>query len=465
MKPGLMTLGSETGAVGGADSIAAGTRRLPPLTAAQWLICAVAGLGFAFDLYETLMTALIVEPVLTTLGHLKAGTSEFNLWVGLFFFVPTVAGGTFGLCGGYLTDLFGRRRVLVWSILVYGLSACAASFATSLPALLVLRCTTLIGVCVEAVAAIAWLAELFPMAKQREVILGCTQGCYALGGLMVSGAYYLAVTYGDRLPAILRSHEAWRYTLLSGLIPAIPLMIIRPFLPESPIWRVKKRAGTLKRPSIAELFQPRLRKTTLLVTLTMACTLAVPYGALQHTPRIVPGLVDKVHLSPQKVQQDVSAVFFVQESGSIAGRVVFALLVAYVATRRRLLRIFLGPALLVFPFLFFLLPAHGLVAFTFGVFCAQVLFNGLHSFWGNYLPTLYPTHLRGTGESFAMNIGGRVIAVSAALLTTQLSNVMPGASAAIRLAHSAGATGLLVLAIALLISRWLPEPQSSQLPE
>ncbi len=43
---------------------------------------------------------------------------------------------------------------------------------------------------------------------------------------------------------------------MSGVIPAIPLIFIRPFLPESPLWQQKKAAGTLKRPSIAELFSP-----------------------------------------------------------------------------------------------------------------------------------------------------------------------------------------------------------------
>src|ERR1700731_1347033 len=112
-----------------------------PLTPIQWLICAIACLGFAFDLYETLMTALIVRPVLLSLGHLNAGTPKFNQWVGLFFFLPGLAGGIFGLLGGYLTDLLGRRRVLVWSILLYAFSAFAASFATSLPLLLLLRST------------------------------------------------------------------------------------------------------------------------------------------------------------------------------------------------------------------------------------------------------------------------------------------------------------------------------------
>jgi MFS family permease len=383
------------------------TREWPALTLIQWLVCAVAGLGFAFDLYESLMAALIVGPVLSNLGNLRPGTSEFNLWVGLFFFLPAVAGGCFGLLGGYFTDLFGRRRVLIWSIFLYAFSACAASFAFSLPFLLFLRCTTMIGVCVEAVAAVAWLAELFPIPRQREMALAYTQGCYALGGLMVSGAYFLAVTYGERLPAIHNSHEAWRYTLLSGLIPAIPLMVVRPFLPESPLWREKKSKGILKRPSITELFRPHLRKATWLATIMLACNSAIPYGGLQHTPRIVPGIVERHHLSAREVQQTVSTVYLIQELGSISGRLLFTFLVIRIVSRRRLLRTFLVPALLVFSWLFLFAARDGLAMFKVAVFCAQALFNGLHSFWGNYLPRLYPIHLRGTGESFAMNVGGR----------------------------------------------------------
>src|SRR5215831_8825445 len=144
------------------------------MTRTEWLVCFVAGLGFAFDLYESLMTALIVGPAVEALGRVAPGTGPFNLWVGLFFFVPTVAGGIVGLVGGYLTDRYGRRRVLTWSILLYSVSAGAAAHADSLPALLALRSFTLMGVCVEAVAAVAWLAELFPEPRRRELVLGCT---------------------------------------------------------------------------------------------------------------------------------------------------------------------------------------------------------------------------------------------------------------------------------------------------
>jgi MFS family permease len=145
------------------------------LTPIQWLICIVAAIGFAFDIYELLMLQLIVRPALLELINAKPGTPAFNLWVGLLFWVPAMAGGIFGLIGGYLTDRFGRRRVLVWSILLYAFSACAAGFSTSIVVLLILRCTTFIGVCVEFVAAVAWLAELFPNPKQRESVLGYTQ--------------------------------------------------------------------------------------------------------------------------------------------------------------------------------------------------------------------------------------------------------------------------------------------------
>ena len=51
--------------------------------------------------------------------------------------------------------------------------------------------------CVEFVAAVAWLAELFTDPKQREAVIGYTQAFGSIGGVMVTGAYYLVVTYAD----------------------------------------------------------------------------------------------------------------------------------------------------------------------------------------------------------------------------------------------------------------------------
>jgi MFS family permease len=435
------------------------------LTPLQWLICAIAALGFAFDIYEILMAPLVVGPAIGELTGYKPGTPDFNYWVGMFFWVPALVGGAFGLVGGYLTDRFGRRRVLVWSILIYAFSAAAAGFSTSIYMLLVLRSTTYIGVFVEFVAAVAWIAEIFPDAKQREKALGYTQAFSSIGGLMVTGAYYIAVTYGPSFPAIAGSHAPWRYTLISGVIPALPLILIRPFLPESPAWQQKKASGTLRRPSLAELFTPELRRTTIVTTLMFAFAYGAAFGAIQQMPRIVPGIEEVRALPQPQIQQTASQVQAYQEFGGLAGRFLLAMLALYIVSRRQLIRVFQIPGLIVMPLVFYYGPTHSLEMTKWGMFLAGVFTVGQLSFWGNYLPRVYPTHLRGTGEGFAANIGGRMLGTGFAFVTTTLTNYVPGATPPLRLAVAATIVGTTVYAAGLICSFFLPEPQGDSLPE
>ena len=172
------------------------------LTATQWLIVSMAAIGFCFDIYELLMMQFVVGDLIQELTGYKPGEDGFIWWGSMIFYLPAFAGGIFGLLGGYLTDRLGRRRVLTWSILIYALrrsrpgsrprSACCSCCA----------CTTFVGVCVEFVAAVAWLAELFPEPRRRENILGYTQAFSSLGGFMVAGAYWLASHYGSEWPAV-----------------------------------------------------------------------------------------------------------------------------------------------------------------------------------------------------------------------------------------------------------------------
>jgi len=434
------------------------------VTPVQWLICAIAAIGFAFDIYEVLMLPLIVRPALADLLNVPPNSLAVNDWVGITQALPAAAGGVFGLLGGYLTDLFGRRRVLVWSILLYAFSAMAAGYATTVEGLLFWRCCTFIGVCVEFVAAVAWLAELFTDPVQRERVIGYTQAFASIGGLMVTGMYYLIVTYADSLPEIRGGHQAWRYTLISGVIPAIPLIVIRPFLPESPTWREKKRAGTLKRPSVTALFTPELRRTTIVTTVMMACVYAATSGAIQQMPRIVPGLDGVQAMDRTAQEQTISGVQSFQEFGGLAGRMLLAILATVVISRRRLLYLFQIPGLLLMPIVFVLTPTIGLPLAQWGIFFAGLATIAQMSFWGNYLPRVYPTHLRGTGESFAANVGGRLIGTLGALITTSLVTSMPAGTVPVRLAYAAAIVGTSAYVIGIVASRWLPEPPP-QLPD
>ncbi len=451
------------------------------LTGVQWLVCVIAAIGFAFDIYELLMLPLIIKPAIAALSapiidELVSGGMarpqamalwvpgglEYVKWARVLFFVPAIVGGVFGLWGGWLTDRLGRRRVLTFSILLYAFGAFAAGFVTSLPALLICRCFVFVGVCVEFVAAVAWLAELFPNHEQREKVLGWTQAFSSLGGLMVAGMNILAGRVAASLPEIAGGHEAWRYTLISGVIPALPLLLIRPFLPESPEWQKKKEAGTLKRPSIAELFSPALRKTTIVTTLVFAASYGLAFGAIQQLPQILgaqalgtpreaghseviaaakskagePAGKNKDTGKPEYTPEQrktagnesdavVAGVTLWQELGGLVGRALLAILAIKIVSRRSLLRVFQIPALFIVPALFYwiagALQSDSLLAIKVGIFVAGILVVGQFSFWGNYIPLVFPVHLRGTGESFAANIGGRIIGTAAAFITITLS--------------------------------------------
>jgi MFS family permease len=429
------------------------------------------------------MLPLIVAPALAALVKAAPGTDAYNYWVGMLFWIPAVAGGIFGLLGGYLTDRLGRRRVLTWSILIYAFSALAAGYSTNIWMFLFFRCTTFIGVCVEFVAAVAWLAEIFVEPKQRERVLGYTQAFSSIGGAMVTAANAWILTHGMTLPAIYGGHEAWRYTLMSGVIPALPLIIIRPFLPESPVWVQKKAAGTLKRPSLAEIFSPQLRKVTIVTTLMFAMAYGAAFGAIQHMPRIVPGTPQVATLAPDRPmptdpvgaaqwrgessrmkQQTAAAVQWWQEIGGLAGRTLLAMLVIGIASRRRLLRIFQVPGLLVVPIVFWLAPGWDVSTLKIGMFFAGLFTVAQFSFWGNYLPRMYPTHLRGTGEGFAANVGGRMLGTGFAFLTTMLASNLSGAPH-VQLAKAATIVAAFVYICGVALSFYLPEPKSDQLPE
>ena len=100
-----------------------------------------------------------------------------------------------------------------------------------------------------------------------------------------------------------------------------------------------------------------------------------------------------------------------------------------------------------------------------GIFFAGLVTVAQFSFWGNYLPRVYPVHLRGTGESFAANIGGRMIGTSFAALTNYLAVTSDPAMAPTKMAYTAAAVGFGVYLVGTLACAFLPEPPKEDLPE
>lgn len=476
-----------------------------------WLVVVVAAIGFLFDTYELLMTPLVLAPALSELLQVPPNHPDVTLWVGRVLWMTALSGGVFGLFGGWLIDRLGRKSVMAGSIFVYSLSPVLAGLSTQLGWLVFFRCTTFVGVCVEFVAAVTWLSELFTDPRRRAYVVGWTQAFASVGGLFVTavsaGIGYLVQNEAlPRLPVGDPSNPAWRYTLMTGLLPALPIALMLPFVPESAVWLERKRTGTLKRPSFGELFAPGLLRTTLVATVLSACAYAAAFGTLQVTvTQGVPGLPDlaeaRAEMAPlikanaaldkelqslstdsderaakqkefnanlrgigkitkEKIQPRREQVQFMQELGGLAGRILLALAVVAVASKRTLLWLFQVPGLLIIPVVWFWVFQNQPQLFTTGVFLAGATIVAQFSYFGEYLPKVFPLHLRGTGGAFATNVGGRMFGTSAAFLTTNL--IAPlltvGANNFEKVAYAAGVTGVLVFVIGFLVSFFLPEP-------
>jgi MFS family permease len=477
----------------------------------SWLVVIVAAIGFLFDTYELLMTPLVLAPALSQLLGVPPNHPDVQAWVGRVLWMTALSGGIFGLLGGWLVDLLGRKTVMAGSIFVYSLSPVLAGLSTSLGWLIFFRCATFVGVCVEFVAAVTWLSELFPDKRQRELVVGWTQAFASVGGLFVTGVSHGigSLVQSQALPALPvgdPTNPAWRYTLMTGLIPAVLIVFLLPFVPESAVWLQKKRAGTLQRPRFRELFAPGLLRTTLVTTILSACAYAAAFGTLQVTvAQGVQGLPDlaetRARIAPyskanaklqqqlqelppdssdraakqkelnanlrqigqitkEEVQPRREQVQLWQESGGLLGRILLAIALVSIASKRLLLWLFQIPGLLIIPVVWFWVYGNQSQYFTLGVFLAGLCIVAQFSYFGEYLPKVFPVHLRGTGGAFATNVGGRMIGTAAAYLTTSVFAPMitVGSNNFENVAYAAGVTGVLVFGIGFLVSFFLPQP-------
>jgi hypothetical protein len=265
-------------------------------------------------------------------------------------------------------------------------------------------------------------------------------------------------------------------------------------LPESPEWQRKKDAGQLKRPSLTELFSPALIRTTVVTTIVFAASYGLAFGAIQQLPQIlgaraIGSPVESGHPEilaeakeamgkPLDINQEtgkpaysskqksiggnisdkaVATVSWWQEIGGLLGRALLAVLAVAILGRRNLLRIFQIPALIVVPTVFYWMSTSldemSLQSIKFLIALCGILVVAQFSFWGNYIPLVFPVHLRGTGESFAANIGGRVIGTAAAFFAQTLSNYP-----SIGLAKASAIIAGVYAIVGVIATHWLPEP-------
>ncbi len=210
------------------DAPPRGTRWYAGLTPKHWRVLGGSYLGWLFDGYEAFALVIALPFALRTL--LTPEQMQFAPFYGGVAIGITLLGwGLGGLAGGVLADYFGRKRMMLLSVLVYALLSGATAFSTSFEMLVALRFLTGIALGSEWSTGIALVAESWP-DRARPKGLGFLQSAFGMGAFIAAAVWFvltLTLPLGD---------ESWRIMFIVGALPALFVLYLRRALEESERW-------------------------------------------------------------------------------------------------------------------------------------------------------------------------------------------------------------------------------------
>jgi MFS family permease len=204
-------------------------------TGKHFLILAMSWAGWLFDFYDLMLFSFLVIPIKHSLD---LSDSSLSLLVGTSLGATALGGIVFG----WLADKFGRKRVLSWTILVYSFGALMCGFATDAVSLALCRVITGFGVGGEWATGQTLVGETFP-ARMRGRFAAVMQTGAPLGiaAAAVVGGFVepmLANTFGP--------DWGWRGCFFISFVPALLVVFIRRYMPESDVWLERKRQAAPK---------------------------------------------------------------------------------------------------------------------------------------------------------------------------------------------------------------------------
>nr|WP_156278339.1 MFS transporter [Paenibacillus sp. NEAU-GSW1] len=133
---------------------------------------------------------------------------------------------------GYLADRFGRKRLFLITLTLYGTFTLLSAFSWNYESLLVLRLLTAIGVGAEYAAINAAISEFIP-TKYRGKANAHVMNFWSLGPILAALVTLVVI---NSLPL----EWGWRIAFGFGALVSLLALIIRRYIPESPRWLIEQ---------------------------------------------------------------------------------------------------------------------------------------------------------------------------------------------------------------------------------
>ena len=410
-------------------------------TRGQWLVLAAAFLGWMFDGLEMGIFPLVARPALQTMlpaADAGLGQDQFvGTWMGRITALFLVGAACGGVVFGWLGDRLGRVRAMTLSILTYSLFTGLCFFALRPWHLGALRFVAAFGMGGEWSLGVALVMEAWPRDK-RPLLAGLIGAASNVGFALIAViGFCLKIT-----------QESWRWVMIAGAAPALLALGIQWLVPESERWKMAIEHGAAK--PVREIFSGNLFRPTLLAITFASVALIGTWGSVQWLPLWAD------QLTGGKLPAAKAVTLMLAGGGAVFGSLLGAIAAGRVGRRPCYFALCLL-SLVTCGCLFRFVHEYG------SVFLVLVTLTGTvtAAFYGwlpLYLPELFPTRVRATGQGLCYNFG-RILAAGGAIAQGQLVAAYGGSYA------RAGATITLIYAVGLVLIWLVPETKGRPLPE
>jgi len=349
--------------------------------------CSIA---WALDGMDAFVYQYLIPVLITAFGMSLAQAGAI---ASANYFASAIGGWT----GGWLSDRYGRARVLQITILWFSFFSFLSGFAQSYEQLLVIRVFQGLGFGAEWAVGAVLLGEMIA-PKHRGKALGTMHSGAAIG----SG---LAALLAGPVVMMFPPDLGWRVVFWIGLAPAVLVFFVRRGGDESEVFRAAKAQADAigRKVSMFAIFSPKLLRTTMLAAL-------LALGA-QGAGFAVSSYLTTFLQTERGLSAAVAGIFVLFNSlGGFLGFLVNAQLSDRVG-RRMIFRLFgIG---FIFAVTFYLYAPLGSSAWT--LLPAGILYGffqfGIYASFGPYFSELFPTEVRASGQAFAYNFGRATSAI------------------------------------------------------
>ncbi|WP_430522310.1 MFS transporter [Paenibacillus brevis] len=339
-----------------------------------------AGLSWMFDAMDVGLISFII-------AALAAEWSLLPEQTGLFTSINSIGMAVGAAISGILADKYGRKAILLWTLLIFSVASGLSALATSFTVLCLLRFVAGFGLGGELPVASTLVSESVP-AKERGRAVVLLESFWAAGWILSALiAYFVIPRYG------------WQAAFILGAVPALYALYLRRSIQDPPRYVRSAEKLTLGQRFMSVWASPH-RKSTIMLWILWFTVVFSYYGMFLWLPTVMGlkgfSLVKSFEyvliMTLAQLPGYFTAAYLIEKLGRKFVLVVYLLLTAVSAA-------WFGNA-----------TSEGMLIAA-GM-CLSFFNLGA---WGGmyaYTPELYPTSVRSTGVGLAASFGrvGGIIA-------------------------------------------------------